>query len=299
MFRGDEQLLRELATSCKDAKEKVRYLALHALCIECTVSQVSKIFCVDESTLYRRIERWETEKSVRNEPKSGRPPALDEKGKEEIKKLVEENSPKKHGINASFWDTKELQEYFRREGIGVSREAIRACLREMGARYVKAQIKYPEADLEQQKEFAKKFFEEKKKAGSTIMLFHDEMSAACSARKGYGWTLGKRLEIKAPRRYRQRVNCFGAVNPLSGEIIEMSSKDAKAPAFVRFLHKIDKKYRDESVVIYLDNLPVHKSAKVKKFFKKHAYAPRISSPIFSGDEYPGAVVELQAHEVPE
>jgi len=50
----------------------------------------------------------------------------------------------------------------------------------------------------------------------------------------------------------------------------MSSKDSKAPAFVRFLHKIDRKYRNASVIIYLDNPPVHKSTKVGKFLDKHA-----------------------------
>ena len=48
----------------------------------------------------------------------------------------------------------------------------------MGARYVKSQIKYPEADLEEPKEFARKFFGQKK-TGSAIILFHDEMSASC------------------------------------------------------------------------------------------------------------------------
>jgi len=67
----------------------------------------------------------------------------------------------------------------------ISRETIRTCIKNMGAKYVKFQIKYPEADIELQKVFARKFFEQKKTA-SAIILFHDEMSAGCSARKGYG-----------------------------------------------------------------------------------------------------------------
>lgn len=268
MLEGDEQALRELAICCKDAKEKPRYLALHALSKGHSVPLVSEIFCVDESTIYRWIERWQEERNLHDKQKSGRFPILDDKDKKEIKNLIEENNPKKHGISASFWDTKEIQTYFRMQGREVSRETIRACITAMGARYVKSQIKYPEADIEQQREFAKKFFEEKKTT-SAIILFHDEMSAGCSARKGYGWTFKERLEISVSQRFRQRVNCFGAVNPAKGEIIQMSSKDSKAPAFVRFLHKIDRKYHNASVIIYLDNLPVHKSVKVKKFLDKH------------------------------
>ena len=268
MFEGDEELLRKLSKECKDPKEKIRYLALHALCKGYEVSQVSEIFCVDDSTIYRWIEQWNEEKNMHYKSKSGRTVAFDEKDKDEIKNLLKENNPQKHGINASAWDTKELHLYFQNNGKTVSRETIRRCLKDIGARYVKAQIQYPEADLEEQKEFARKFFSEKEK-GSAVILFHDEMSAACSARKGYGWTLDKRLVVKAPQRYRQRLNCFGAVNPSDGEIIEMSSKESKAPAFVRFLRNITKKYPNKKIVIYLDNLPVHKSAKVKRFVGMH------------------------------
>lgn len=269
MLEGDEQLLRELAKSCKDSKEQNRYLALHAICKGYSVPSVSEIFCVDEATIYRWIERWNEERNMHDKPKSGRTPALDKDDKKEIKKLLEENNPKKHGINASFWDTKELHIHFQNQGKNVSRETIRSYLKEIGARYVKAQIQYPEANTEEQREFVRKFFDERK-SSSAIILFHDEMAAFCSARKGYGWTLEKRLVIKAPQKKRERVNCFGAVNPMNGEIIEMSSKEAKTPAFVRFLRNIEKKYRSERIVIYLDNLPVHKSRKVKKFIKRHS-----------------------------
>ena len=199
--------------------------------------------------------------------------------------MLEENNPKKHGINASFWDTKELRMYFRKQKIDISRETLRKYLKQLGARYVKAVIVFPEADTEKQKEFAKKFFEENK-AGSAIILFQDEMSAWCSARKGYGWTLEKRLEVKAPQRNRQRLNCFGAVCPKNGEIIQMTSKESKTPAFIRFLNKIDKKYHNKKVVLYLDNLPVHKARKVNEFVGRHPNIRLEFMPPYSPDLNP-------------
>jgi transposase len=268
MFGVDEQLLRELARKCSDPRGKVRYLALHALSKGYGVSSVSEIFCVDVCTIYRWINKWKKEKDIQDKPRSGRPPVLDKEDKEEIKRLLEENNPRKYGINASFWDTKEFQMYFAKQGRPISRETLRVYLKKMGARYVKAVLKYPEADMEQQREFAKNFFEETD-SSSAVVLFHDEMSAGCSPRKGYGWTLNKRLEVKAPQRHRKRVNCFGAVSPMKGEIIQMTSKEAKAPVSVRFLHKILKKYPGKDIILYLDNLSVHKSKKVKKFIEKH------------------------------
>ncbi len=285
MFEKDEQALRELAAACKDAKEKVRYLALHAISKGYVASTVSEIFCVDESTIYRWIERWKKERVVQDKPKSGRPPILSGKGKEVIKSLLEENNPKKHGINASFWDTKELQMYFRKQDKDISRETLRKYLKLIDARYVKAVIVFPEADIEKQRAFAKKFFEENK-IGSAIILFQDEMSAWCSARKGYGWTLKKRLEVKAPQRNRQRLNCFGAVCPNNGDIIQMTSKESKTPAFIRFLNKIAKKYHNKNVKLYLDNLPVHKARKVNEFICRHPNIQLEFMPPYSPDLNP-------------
>jgi len=271
MLEEDEQALRELAKSCRDAKEKMRYLALHALSIGQPVALVAKIFCVDESAIYRWVDQWQKEKNLADKPRTGRPPILDEKKKEEIKRLVAEKDPKEYGINASFWDTKELQLYFKMKGIDISREAIRSALKEMGARYVKAQLVYPEADEKLRREFAKQFLKDlASKKNSVVILFQDEMAAYCSPRKGYGWTFEKRLDVVAPQRGgRKRLNCFGAVNPLKGEVIQMSSKESKAPALTKFLGKVNDKYLKKQIWIYMDNLPVHKSDLVKEFLEEH------------------------------
>lgn len=285
MLEDDEQLLQELARSCKDAKESKKYFALHGISKGHSIKLISEIFCVDEATIYKWIKKWKRQKNIQDDPRSGRPSILSKKDKEKIKRLLEENNPKKHGMNASFWDTKELQMHFKKQDIDISRETLRKYLKQLGARYVKAVIRFPEADIKKQKEFAKRFFENNK-SGSSIILFQDEMSAWCSARKGYGWTLDKRLEVKAPQRNRQRLNCFGAVCPDNGEIIQMTSKESKTPAFIRFLNKIAKKYHNKSVILYLDNLPVHKAKKVNEFVGRHPNIKLEFMPPYSPDLNP-------------
>lgn len=264
---SDSYLLDEAAKKCKDAKERERLRALYVLSIGYTVSEVVKMFCVDESTIYNWIARWQEEKTLADKPREGRPPSLDEKDKKEIRKLVGESDPKKHGVNASFWDCRELRDYFGKKGKPVSRETIRRCLKEMGARYVKAEIKYADADIEKQKEFARWILGDL--GADSAVLFLDESSVGCYPRKGYGWTFEKRLVVKAFEKQRRRTNCFGAVNPLEGKITQMTSGGAKAPSFVRFLRKVEKQYRGKEVIICLDNLQVHKSKLVKRFLDKH------------------------------
>jgi len=286
MLEEDELVLRELAARCKDAKERERLRALYALSIGEKVERVAEIFCVDDATVYRWVELWRTERRVSDAPRDGRPPVLDEKDKRKIRDLIEEGDPKKHGLNAGSWGTSELQAYFARRGKHVSRETLRVCLKGMGAHYVKAVIKYAEADLEKQAAFARQFFEElATKPDSVVVLFQDEMSAGCSARRGYGWTFAKRLIIKSHQR-RTRLNCFGAVNPLNGDVVQMSSAEAKAPAFIRFLRKVEKKYADKTVWLYLDKGPVHRARKVTDYLEKHSVIERRFLPPYSPDLNP-------------
>ena len=157
MLEADEKLLRTLARQCKDAKEKVRLLALHTISIGYSIQKVSEIFCVDDDTLRNWVKKWEEEKSLKDKPRDGRPPSLDENDKKEIRKLVEENSPRKHGLNASSWDCGELRKYFAGKGKIFSIEVIRKALKEMGAHYVKAIIQFPEADEKERLAFARAF----------------------------------------------------------------------------------------------------------------------------------------------
>ena len=107
MLEEDRPLLQKLAKECKDAKECIRYLAPHAV----SEGLVAKIFCVDKSSIYVWITRWESEKNLSDKPKSERPPTLTKEEKQDLKRSIDENDPQAHGISASFWDCKELRRY--------------------------------------------------------------------------------------------------------------------------------------------------------------------------------------------
>lgn len=267
MFEEDRDILRELARKSKDPKERERLRALYILSLGETVERVMVFFAVDESTVYRWIDKWNEDRNMHDKPRDGRPPSIGSDEKKEIKELVDENDPRKHGINANCWDTKELREFFAIKGKKYSRETIRKILVELGARYVKAQFEYREANPREQLAFARQFVDDiNNKPNSVVVLFEDEMSASTSPNKGYGWTLDKRLVIKVPGSNVQRVNCFGAVNPIKGEITELSSKESKSISFIKFLTKLRKRYHGR-LWIYLDNMRVHYSLKVKRFIE--------------------------------
>lgn len=299
MLEEDEPLLRKLAKDCDDAEENVRYYALHAISTGDSITDTAKRFLVERQTLYDWIERWNHDKNLSNKPRSGRPESLSEDDKETMKELIDEDDPKKHEINMSHWDTKGLMIYFAEKGNAVSRETIRLALHELGAHYVKAVHRYAEANRLEQIQFVKT---ELKRINSTsedtAVLFEDEASVGGSFRKGYGWTFYERLEIDAPSHHMGRLNCFGAVNPLTGEEIIMTAKPMskkqckklrrpKAYVFVLFLMKILAHYADKKqIILYIDNLPMHKAAVVQRFLAKHPKIRIVWMPSYSPDLNP-------------
>ena len=292
MLEEDEPLLRKHAKECRDAKEQNRYLALHAVSEGYAVPLVAKIFCVDESSIYGWIQRWNEEKDLADKPKGGRPPAFTDAEKKDLKHMVGENDPQAHGMNASFWDCAELRKYYLLHGKDVSEDAIRNALLGMDAHYVKAQIEYREADLEKQRKFALQFLKDFQEIADDIaLLFQDEMSAGTSPHKGYGWAFNQRLIVKAKQSHKERLNVFGATNPLSGRRIQLATKVAKAPAMVRFLEKVVNAYRNKREIwVYLDNGPVHRSKLVNLWLLAHPKIKVRWLPPYSPDLNPQELV---------
>ena len=140
--------------------------------------------------------------------------------------MLDENDPSKQGINSSTWTCTELRLYFQKKGIAVSEETIRRCLREMGARYVKATLEYAEtysADVvREREEFARQFTRDMNaKPEDVVILFEDEMPIDRSHNGCYGWTFEERLTLRTPQRmYEKRINGFGAVKPAQGEGVQ-------------------------------------------------------------------------------
>ena len=178
------------------------------------------------------------------------------------------------------------------QGKSVSEDAIRNALLEMGARYVKVQIEYREADIEKQMGFAIQFLKDFKEiADDIVLLFQDEMSAGTSPHKGYGCTFNQRPIVKARQSHKERLNVFGATNPLSGRRIQLITKVAKAQAMVKSLKKVADAYQNKlEIWIYLDNGPVHKSELVKPWLSLHPKVELRWMPPYSPDLDPQELV---------
>lgn len=287
MLENDSNVLRELYRNCKDGREKIRYQTLYAVSRGISVKDSAKFVDVEESTVYDWINKWILDKNASDKPRSGRPPKITKDDEKEIRRLIEENDPKKYDINASSYTTRELQLYFAKyRGKFIDEETFRVHLIETGAHYIKAQLRYKEGDLKKQIEFAQNLVFLLNNWFFTKIIFVDEMSVSTSARSGYGWTYNQRLVVDAPQNHVERANYFGAVEVTEGTILETVRKSAKSQSFLHLLHKIEERYRDDKMLIVMDNGAVHHSGKVGKFFNERDNMKPLFLPPYSPDLNP-------------
>jgi len=191
LTKEDSELLQEQARRCRDAKERERLRALYAISVGYPIPKVARIFCIDEGTVYRWIERWNKKRCLSDKPKKGRPSRLSEKDRRTLKELLREGDPRKHGINAASWNTKELRDYFSKRGKSVSKETIRRCLREMGAKYVKVRTTSSESERKTWEDFVRVLVGTMRYDPDSILpLFESEFPMPP---KGcHGWTLDRK-----------------------------------------------------------------------------------------------------------
>lgn len=179
MLEEDSGVLGNLYRNCKDATEKIRYAALYAVSRGNDVKTVANIVAVEESTVYDWVKKWILDKSVSDKPRSGRPPTITKDDEKEIRRLLDEKDPKKYGINATAYTTKELQFYFLKyRGKFIDEETFRVHLINTGAHYVKAQLRYKEGDQKKKIEFAQNLQFLIENGTFTKILFLDEMAVS-------------------------------------------------------------------------------------------------------------------------
>lgn len=88
----------------------------------------------------------------------------------------------------------------------------------------------------------------------------------------YKWSeKGKQPMIQKKQYKRERVTLFGAVNPISGEVIVQQANKGNGITFLKYLKKILRFYKNTKGKIYLilDNVRYHHAKILKPFLEKN------------------------------
>lgn len=88
----------------------------------------------------------------------------------------------------------------------------------------------------------------------------------------YKWSeKGIQPLIQQKQRKRERLTLFGAVNPISGEVIVQQAERGNAKTFKKYLKKVLRHYKNIKGKIHmiLDNVRFHHAKALKPFLDKH------------------------------
>lgn len=103
-------------------------------------------------------------------------------------------------------------------------------------------------------------------------MFEDECSMSNTADVSYKWSeKGMQPLIQQKQRKRERRTLFGAVNPISGEVIVQQSHRGNSQTFKKYLKKVLRHYKNTTGKIYmiLDNVKFHHAKALKSFLDIH------------------------------
>jgi len=66
------------------------------------ISEIAKLFFVDEDTINNWIKRWNKEKTTEDKFRSGKPKKINSVIEQRICEIVDENKPEEHGFIATL-----------------------------------------------------------------------------------------------------------------------------------------------------------------------------------------------------
>ena len=269
----------------KGSKESMRAHAILLVKEGKPISEIAKIFYVDEDTVRDWVKRWEDQKGVQDAPRSGAPEKITEDIEEEICDLVEENDPQKHGRHATSWDCHELRLWVKEKcNIDISEEQLRRILQENSFRWRKLNYKFTKADEEKRTEFIEGFNEFHDDIRETTLIFQDEMASKLHPNQGHIWTREMKPFIETECSHEKNY-IVGGVAPVTGATYTVVDEKFNSAIFIQFLRLLLARINGD-ITMVLDNHPSHHSKMVRAFLENHARLNLLFLPAYSPDFNP-------------
>jgi putative transposase len=235
---------------------------------------------------------------------SARAPTIDreadQRTREYVERLVEEESPTSHGWLRSRWSCKLLAvELFKERATLVSPETVRRTLHRLGFRWRRPRPVGPEKGSEEHKERKRArlldVLSMVEKAGS---FFQDETRLETNPRVGFCWMRkGKQKPLRTPGTNR-KVWISGALNFKSGRFHWVTGERKDGELFIELLEKLRRTYRcHKELHLAVDNDSSHASRRVEEYVEGSAGRIRVHRlPSWSPESNPVELVWWSLHE---
>lgn len=101
-------------------------------------------------------------------------------------------------------------------------------------------------------------------------MYEDEFSLSNTATVSYNWAeKGCQPIVECKQRKRERQTVFGSVNPDSGQIVISFEDKGNSSTFKKHLKKVMWEYKNDKIIMVLDNVRYHHALKLRPFLEAH------------------------------
>ena len=267
-FLTEEQVkvLKLTHRTIKDKRLADRIKAVLMVNFGFTFSQISTALLLDEVTLRRYVEKFQTKGiyGLLECRYSGGQTRLTLIQEQELKLFLKDNTKR---------TAKEIVDHILKTyGLKFSVIGVTKLLHRLEFSYKKPKIIPGKANVVKQAEFLKKYEEIKLKLKENDQIyFVDSTHPTHNTRASYGWILKGHENDKFVKTNsgRDRINLNGALNLKNQSAIVLLEKTVNKFATIRLLNRLCKKHKTGKIHLILDNASHHHAKIVKAWIKKH------------------------------
>jgi transposase len=251
----------------------IRIRAVKAVIQGLSVTNVANAYQVNRSTVYRWVERYESEGNndgLIRKAVSGRPRLFAEIDDCELLSIVLKPASA-FGYETDFWTCGRLCHVFRKAfGIKSSKWTTWRRLRNAGLTYQKPERRYFEASEKERKEWIKKELPKIRRAVkqyNAILYFEDESNISVTALLGKTWSPCGRTPTQKVTGKRGGISAMSAISKRGNLIFTLHEKMITSEEVIHFLEQILKHHKQRHIVVVMDNARPHTSKKTKTFIE--------------------------------
>lgn len=296
---------KELIQKMKRESKPSRRLRMHMVLLASdgfSPTEIARVLFCSRTTVYSIVERFlrEGRAAFLDRKRRGPRPLLDESANEYIERLLEEDSPVRHGWLRSRWSCKLVAvRLFKERVVVASRESVRRALHSLGFRWRRPRPVAPDKDsderIEQKRDRLEDILQMVKKAGS---FFQDETRLETNPKVGFCWMReGKQKLLPTPGTNR-KVWISGALNFETGRFHWVVGKRKDGELFIELLSKLRRIHRrHRELHLATDNDGSHASKRVENYVEDSGGRIQLHPlPSWSPESNPVELVWWSLHE---
>jgi transposase len=285
----------------------VRIRAVEAVERGLPIGQVADTFDVDRSTLFRWLQKYQTngEDGLQRQVGSGRPRLLEDLEEKDLRWIVM-HPASDFGYETDLWTVGRLQQVIEEVlEVKVSKDTVWRRLRDAGLTYQKPERQYFQIDEKARQKWLRTEVPQIRQTVRefrAILYFQDESNVSLTAFLGKTWAICGQTPRMAVTGTRGGVSAMSALSGQGRLLFRLFDKRICSGEVIDFLDQMLRFHKGRHLVVVMDQAPPHTSHMTMGYIKSQPRLHVFHLPKYSPDWNPDEKVwnhlkhhELKAH----